>query len=120
MATVILVRHGRTAANVSGVLAGRVDGSSWTRSASTATCLRDAARSEVAEPGDEGRVPSSWSWRRQSGAHHRRRCGRADIDGDGVPDEARALTAAKRTGSAVKGAAVGGRRGWVALQAKGR
>jgi hypothetical protein len=30
-----------------------------------------------------------------------------DIDGDGVPDEARALTAAKRTGSAIKGAAVG-------------
>lgn len=31
-----------------------------------------------------------------------------DIDGDGVPDEARALTAAKRTGSVIKGAAVGG------------
>lgn len=31
-----------------------------------------------------------------------------DIDGDGVPDEARAVTAAKRTGSAIKGAAVGG------------
>jgi hypothetical protein len=30
-----------------------------------------------------------------------------DIDGDGVPDEARALTAAKRTGWAIKGAAVG-------------
>jgi len=30
-----------------------------------------------------------------------------DIDGDGVPDEARALTAAKRTGSAIKGAAAG-------------
>ena len=30
-----------------------------------------------------------------------------DIDGDGVPDEARALTSAKRAGSAIKGAAVG-------------
>ncbi len=30
-----------------------------------------------------------------------------DIDGDGVPDEARALTAAKRAGSAITGAAVG-------------
>lgn len=30
-----------------------------------------------------------------------------DLDGDGVPDEARALTAAKRAGSAVKGAAAG-------------
>ena len=31
-----------------------------------------------------------------------------DLDGDGIPDEARAVTAAKRTGSAIKGAAVGG------------
>ncbi|MCY7412246.1 MAG: hypothetical protein LH471_04310 [Salinibacterium sp.] len=31
-----------------------------------------------------------------------------DLDGDGVADEARALTAAKRSGSAIKGAAVGG------------
>lgn len=31
-----------------------------------------------------------------------------DLDGDGIPDEARALTAAKRGGSAIKGAAVGG------------
>jgi hypothetical protein len=30
-----------------------------------------------------------------------------DLDGDGVPNEARALTAAKRAGSAIKGAAVG-------------
>lgn len=30
-----------------------------------------------------------------------------DIDGDGVPDEARALTAAKRAGSAIKGASAG-------------
>jgi hypothetical protein len=30
-----------------------------------------------------------------------------DIDGDGVPDEARALTAVKATGSAIKGAAAG-------------
>jgi len=31
-----------------------------------------------------------------------------DIDGDGIPDEARALTAAKNTGSAIRGAATGG------------
>jgi len=31
-----------------------------------------------------------------------------DLDGDGIPDEARALTAAKRGSSAIKGAAVGG------------
>jgi hypothetical protein len=30
-----------------------------------------------------------------------------DIDGDGIPDEARALTAARRAGSVFKGAAVG-------------
>ena len=31
-----------------------------------------------------------------------------DLDGDGIPDEARALTAAKHAGSAIKGAASGG------------
>ncbi len=31
-----------------------------------------------------------------------------DLDGDGVPNEARALTAAKHTGSSIRGAAVGG------------
>jgi hypothetical protein len=35
-----------------------------------------------------------------------------DIDGDGIPDEARAITAAKRAGSVIKGAA-GGRAGAV-------